>query len=115
MKKRRPAPPGAGSARARARAELKKRAQGAQRVNPLLRAERRAKRAKSVSDAVAATPPTSNHVQERRRTAVARPAEMKMIGLSVKTRATPENESSSSLQQSSERCARDAASCVQPA
>ena len=46
---------------------------------------------------------------------MARPAEMKMIGLSVKTRATPENESSSSLQQSSERCARDAASCVQPA
>ena len=38
LKTRRPAPPGAGAARAWARAELKKRAQGAQRVNPLLRA-----------------------------------------------------------------------------
>ena len=76
VKKRRPAPPGAGAARARARAELKKRAQGAQRVNALLRAK---SAKKSVSEnAVEAAPasaePTSNHVQERRRTAVARPA-----------------------------------------
>ena len=75
LKTRRPAPPGAGAARARAREELKKRAQGAQRVNALLaKSAKKSVSENAVEAAPASAEPTSNHVQERRRTAVARPA-----------------------------------------